>query len=164
MSKQCSRSIIAVAVVTLVLLAAALLILPLLGRDETPVARSYEDLVWLRKEAVTVTATGAAGAATGSASTGRDVTGQVYAVYIDYTAGITTTTDLTFSQASPALTVMTISNSASDGWYYPAVQQTSSSGAGTSTYKPAVTADAIDIAAAETTSGTVATVTILWGQ
>ena len=111
-----------------------------------------------------MTATGAAGAATGSASTDRDLHGYVYAVHLDFTAGISTTTDITLTQASPALTVLLLSNYYTDTWYYPVVQQTDSTGSGTSTYEKALVQDAMDITVGQTTSGTVATVTILWGQ
>lgn len=131
---------------------------------EEPVARSYEDHVWLRKESVTVTATGAAGAATGSANTDRELHGYVYAVHLDFTSGISATTDITITQASPSLTILDLSNYYTDTWYYPVVQQTSSAGAGTSTYEKVLVQDAVDISVMQTTSGTVGTVTIYWGQ
>lgn len=131
---------------------------------EEPMARSYEDHVWLRKESVTVTATGTAGAATGSANTDRELHGYVYAVHLDFTSGISATTDITITQASPSLTILDLSNYYTDTWYYPVVQQTDSSGSGTSTYEKVLVQDAVDISVVQTTSGTVGTVTIYWGQ
>lgn len=131
---------------------------------EEPEARSYEDHVWLRKESVAVTATGSAGAATGSASTDRELHGYVYAIHLDFTSGISATTDISLTQASPSLTILDLSNYYTDTWYYPVVQQTSSAGAGTSTYEKVLAQDAVDIGVAQTTSGTVGTVTIYWGQ
>lgn len=134
------------------------------GSVEEPVARSYEDHVWLRKEVVTMTASGSAGAATGSANTDRELHGYIYAVHLDFTAGISTTTDITLTQASPSLTILQLSNYYTDTWYYPVVQQTNSAGAGMSTYEKTLVQDVVDIAVGETTSGTVATATIYWGQ
>lgn len=131
---------------------------------EAPVARSYEDHVWLRKESVAVTASGTAGSASGSASTDRDLHGYVYAIHLDFTSGISITTDITVTQASPSLTILDLSNYYTDTWYYPVVQQTDSAGSGTSTYEKALVQDAVDIGVAQTTSGTVGTVTIYWGQ
>lgn len=142
---------------------AGLLLFSMLQPEE-PVARSYEDHVWLRKESVAVTASGAAGSATGSASTDRELHGYVYALHLDFTAGISNTTDITLTQASPSLTILQLSNYYTDTWYYPVVQQTSSAGAGTGTYEKALVQDAVDISVGETTSGTVGTVTIYWGQ
>ena len=132
--------------------------------QEEPVARSYEDIVWLRKEVVTLTATGAAGAAQGSGSTDRDLGGYVYALHLDFTAGISTTTDITLTQASPALTVLQLSDYYTDTWYYPVVQQHGSDGAVVTAYEKTLVQDALDITVGETTSGTVGTVTVYWGQ
>lgn len=131
---------------------------------EEPTARSSADYVWLRKEVVTLTATGAAGAATGSATTERVLHGYVYAVYVDYTSGISSTTDVTFAQASPSGTVLALTNYYTDTWYYPTVQQHSSAGATVTAYERALVEGVLTISAAQTTSGTVATVTVFWGQ
>jgi hypothetical protein len=131
---------------------------------EEPIPRSSEDHVWLRKEIVTITATGTAGAATGSASTDRELYGYVYAVHLDFTTGISSTTDIELRQASPVLQVLRLSDYYTDTWYYPVVQQTGSTGAGTSTYEKVLIQDTLDISVCQTTSGTVGTATIYWGQ
>lgn len=131
---------------------------------EEPIARSYEDHVWLRKESVTVTATGTDGVATGSASTDRELHGYIYALHLDFTAGISSTTDISLTQASPSLTILDLSDYYTDTWYYPVVQQTDSAGSGTSTYEKTLVQDTVDIAVGQTTSGIVGTVTIYWGQ
>lgn len=146
-----------------VIVVAALLLIGVVQPEE-PVARSYEDHVWLRKESVVITASGSAGAATGSASTDRELHGYVYAVHLDFTSGISSTTDITVTQASPSLTILDLSNYYTDTWYYPVVQQTDSSGSGTSTYEKILVQDAVDIGVTQSTSGTVGTVTIYWGQ
>lgn len=133
-----------------------------IGLDDLQLEAS-EDLVWLRKETVEAST---AGGTTASASTGRDLNGRIYAIHLDYLSGITTTTDITFSQAEPSLTILTVSNSATDGWYYPTVQHHNSAGATVTSYVESLVADAVDIAVAQTTSGTqqMLTVTVYWGQ
>lgn len=130
---------------------------------EQPVARSSEDLVWLRKEVVTVSTSGAT---SGSESTDRDVSGYVYAVHLDFAGSISATTDVTLSQASPSLTMLQLTNYYTDTWYYPVVQQHSSAGAAVSgAYERALVADQVDVAVGQTTSGTqILTATIYWGQ
>lgn len=77
----------------------------------------------IQRETITVTgAAGGAGAATANASTARIVQGHIVAVYVAYTdsppAG---TTDVTIVEKtnSPAVSILTISNAATDGWFYP---------------------------------------------
>jgi hypothetical protein len=148
----------------LIVIAIVLMVTLACAPTEEPVARSSEDVVWLRKESVAVTATGSAGAATGSANTDRELHGYIYAMHLDFTAGISTTTDITLTQASPSLTILQLNNYYTDTWFYPAVQQTDSSGAGTSTYEKTLVQDAVDISVSQTISGAVGTVTIYWGQ
>jgi hypothetical protein len=129
---------------------------------EAPVARSSEDLVWLRKEVVEVTTSGGT---TGSGSTDRDLHGYVYAVHLDFAGSISATTDVTLSQASPSLTLLGLTDYFTDTWYYPVVQQHSSAGAAVSAYERALAADRVDIAVGQTTSGTqILTATLYWGQ
>lgn len=149
--------------VTVIMGAVTLAYLLLRMPAEEPVARSSSDQVWLRKESVSVTAAGAVGAATGSGSTDRELHGYVYAVYLDYTADISSTTDITLSQASPALTILQLSNYYTDTWYYPVVEQDTSAGAGTSTYEKVLVQDAVDIAVGQSSTGTI-TMTLYWGQ
>lgn len=85
-------------------------------------------------------------------------------MHVDYTAGISSTTDITLTQASPSLTVLQLTDVITDGWYYPTVQVHDTTGTTRTWYETVMVADHIDIAAGETTSGTVATVTVYWGQ
>lgn len=153
-----------VGLVAIILISLALFLYVTKGPAEEPMMRSYEDHVWLRKENVTLTASGEAGTATGSASTDRELHGYIYAIYLDFTSGISATTDITLTQASPPLTILQLNNIYTDTWYYPAVQQTNSAGAGTSTYEKMLVQNTVDITVGETTSGTVGIVTIYWGQ
>jgi len=136
----------------------------LLPRAEEPEQRAYDDFLWLREETITLTATGAAGAATATDDTDRRVAGYVYAVHVDYTAGISDTTDITLTQDSPSLTVLALTDTNTDGWYYPTVAVHDTSGNTRQWYETILTSDHIDIEAGDTTSGTVATVTIYWGE
>lgn len=76
----------------------------------------------IRRETITVTgATGGAGVATANASTAGIVQGHVVAVYVAYTDTPPATTDVTIEEKtnSPAVSVLVISNAATDGWFYP---------------------------------------------
>jgi len=135
------------------------------GRDDEPITRGSSDYGWLKVEEVVIVATGAAGAATGSGSTDRDIQGHIYAIHLDYGAGITTTTDITVVQALPPLIVIQKDDSATDAWYYPAVQQTDSAGSGLGTYDRIAIDDALDITVGQTTSSTtMMTATVYWGK
>ena len=73
---------------------------------------------------VSVTTTGAAGSATGDATTVQPVTGKLHAIYLDYDGSAPgATTDVTVSQAeSPSATLLTVTDNATDGWYFPRQQ------------------------------------------
>jgi len=69
---------------------------------------------------VTVATTGNAGAALGSSTFGPIGPGWLDAVYFDFDASITTTTDITLSYYSPSWgDIITMTNSATDTLYYP---------------------------------------------
>jgi len=149
-----------------ILTAVVLLALGVVACERTPAAPvEVQSLTtFLRQEAVAVTAAGAAGAATGSAASGY-VCGHLHAIHVDYGAAISITTDLTVSQASPALTVMAATDSMTDTWYYPAVQETGSDGAAISAqYDRTPVCDELTVSVAESTAGTAATVTFYWGE
>lgn len=133
--------------------------------DEEAVTRSVSDYGWVKSDQVVVTATGNEGAAVGSGSTGRDLHGHIYALHLDFATGVTSTTDITLTQASPSLTVLLLTNNYTDTWYYPAVEQTDSAGSGLSVYDRLLVDDAIDISVGEATSSTtMLTVTVYWGE
>ena len=116
------------------------------------------------KTRVTLTAVGSAGAATGTVTSGY-LRGYIRAIYIDYTADISTTTDITIARTSPAGNVMVITDSATDTWYYPSVQFTGATGAAVSgAYGKFPIDDVLTISAAQSTSGTVAAIWIEYGD
>lgn len=131
------------------------------GRVQPVPRTSSDDLVWVRRETVDVTTSGTAA----NANTARALHGRIYAVHLDYGASISATTDITLTVSDPALTILQVSNTYTDGWYYPVAQRHSSAGAEVSDYAPFVATGPVTIAAGQTTSGTqVLTATILWGQ
>ena len=119
---------------------------------------------WMGEESVTVSATGGAGAATGSGSSTIAVRGHLMAIHLDFTASISTTTDTAITLASPSLAVLTITDSATDAWYYPVVTQTIYSGGTIADWDALPVNGPLDIAVSDTTTGTVVIVTFWWGE
>lgn len=115
----------------------------------------------LHQDQWTVAVSGAgAGSASGPAG---GMEGRIYAVYLDYTSGISSTTDVTLTVGSPAMTVLTKTNYLTDSWYYPGVQLADSDGSalsGAYTARPAMGTLLLSMGE---TNGTL-TVTVLWGQ
>lgn len=132
---------------------------------DLPVARTTTGYGWITSDQVIVAATGSAGAATGSGSTDGVVKGHLYAVHLDFAGTISSTTDITITQAAPSLTVLQLSNYYTDTWYYPIAQQTDITGTVTSTYDRLTVVDQLDISVGQTTSSTnLLTVTVYWGE
>lgn len=133
--------------------------------NEQPVARSSTNYGWVKSSSFTVTATGAAGAAVGSQSSDGTIAGHIYAVHVDYAPSISDTTDLVLSLSSPSLTVMTLSNNITDGWYYPSAQQTGNTGSGVSgAYDRLPFVGRMTATVAESTATDVVTVTVWYGE
>jgi hypothetical protein len=130
---------------------------------EEPVERTSTSYGWLQEESITVTATGTAGSASGNTDSDGPIRGHIYAIHIDFTGGITTTTDTTITLADPSLTIMTLSNSATDAWFYPVVQQTNSAAGGTSTYDRVPVSGRVNVAIAQSTAADTV-VTVWWGE
>lgn len=114
----------------------------------------------IRRETVVVSgAAGGAGSATASANTSNVISGKVCAVYLQYTdsppAG---TTDVSIEEAgqSPALPVLTVTNAATDGWFYPDVTTVNSDVA------PVFVNDHLTVTIAGANDGDGVTATIVW--
>lgn len=77
----------------------------------------------IRRATISVTgATGGAGVATATANTSTPIRGFIVAVYLAYLdAPPGATTDVTIAEAtlSPAVPILTVTNAATDGWFYP---------------------------------------------
>lgn len=80
----------------------------------------------------TVTTTGSNGSATGSATSTQVINGLLVAVYVDYTTQ-PSTTDVTIATLgkgpAPAQTLLTVTDSNTDAWYYPRAALHSTAGA-----------------------------------
>lgn len=77
-------------------------------------------------------AVGSSGSATANATTSNVIAGRVYAVYLDYLDSPPNTTDVTVATAGvahPAMTILTITDAATDGWWYPRAATHSTAGA-----------------------------------
>lgn len=83
----------------------------------------------IEKHEITVTTTGSAGSAVGSTVKALPLS-ELVALYVNFHASAPATTDTTISSpGNPvALTLLTITNSATDAWYYPAVQKDDNTG------------------------------------
>jgi hypothetical protein len=80
---------------------------------------------------LSVTTTGGDGSATGNSTTEAIVRGKLHAVYLDYHASAPNTTDVTVAIVeAQAVTLLTVSNNATDGWYLPRGQVCSTAAAG----------------------------------
>lgn len=86
----------------------------------------------MRAAKITVTTTGTAGSATGTGYSDRPLTGEVFAIHVDYSASAPNTTDITViveaDDNHPAITLYSKANSATDAWVYPHVQGTDNAG------------------------------------
>lgn len=72
----------------------------------------------IARHAISVTVAGSAGSATGSGTSTQPINGRLLAVYIDYTSQ-PVTADVTITSTVPTQTLLTRSNSGTDGWFYP---------------------------------------------
>lgn len=115
-------------------------------------------------EQVTVAVAGADGSATGSGKT-RPITGLLLAVHVDYTTQ-PATADVTIATAGsthPALPLLTVSNNATDGWYFPRKAICTDAGAAQTMYEIAPVADAVTVSVAQGNAGTVAVTLVYEG-
>lgn len=122
----------------------------------------------IRRTSVTVTATGSAGAASGTGRTPVPVNGRIVSVYLDYSAAAPATTDVTISESSssPALPVLAVANNATDSWYHPVHQADNSlTGADlTNAAVPVFAADHLLVSVAQANNNDTVTVTVVWDE
>jgi len=87
---------------------------------QVPFEAAQPQAVTARQALVVVNATGDAGLAGGTGYSDEMVRGEVIAVYLDYTSGISTTTDLTLrGKNAPYDTILSLSDFYTDTWIYP---------------------------------------------
>jgi hypothetical protein len=117
---------------------------------------------------ITISATGAtggAGVATATARTGQMVKGTIRAVHLAYLdsppAG---TTDVTLEgSTTPKIPVLTITNAATDGWFFPMNQADNTAGADiTNQGSPVAVEDYLDLTIAQANNADGITATIIW--
>ena len=120
----------------------------------------------IRRETISATgATGGAGVATASAVSTHPISGRICAVHLAYLdsppAG---TTDVTVAgTATPAVPILTVTNGATDGWFYPMAQADNTSGADITGMGLAVAIeDYITVTIAQANNGDGVTATIIW--
>lgn len=86
---------------------------------------------------IKVTTTGSAGSATGTGTSRQPVRGLLTGVNIDYHASAPASTDVTIAESTGmSRTLLTRSNSATDGAFYPTAQQHDTSAATVTSYTP----------------------------
>lgn len=77
----------------------------------------------IRPYTITVTPTGSAGSAAGDSTHNLVASGIIRRLHIAYAASSAATTDVTISVVAngdiPALTILTVSDNATSGWYVP---------------------------------------------
>jgi len=160
-------SLLPIIAVTIVAIAIALRVMQAGGFwpfSEEPIARSVEDYGWLKVEEMTVAGTGTDGAVSASQASDGPVRGHIYAVHLDFSSSITTTTDFTLTQSSPSLTVLQLTDYYTDTWFYPGAEYTSVARAGLSAYDRLLASEILTATVGETISGTIVTVRVYGGE
>lgn len=110
-------------------------------------------------------ASGGAGAATATARSSAPINGFIVGIHLAYLDSPPATTDVTIAEAtnSPAKPVLTVTNAASDGWFYPNVIPVSVTNAAiTNAHAPVYVADYVSLVIAQANDGDGVTATIYW--
>lgn len=121
----------------------------------------------IQREVITVTgATGGAGVATASAVSTNILIGHIRAVYLEYTdSPPASTCDVTIVENtnSPAMSILTITDAATDGWFYPMAQADNQAGTDiTNQGTPIPVMDYVKVTIAQVNNDDGVTVTIVW--
>lgn len=106
-------------------------------------------------------------AATGTATSSKPINGRLLAVHLDFSASMASTADTTIKRVSdgamPEQTLLTITDSATDAWYFPRVQANGSTGSAlTGIYDTYPLTGYVSVAIAQGTSGQSLTVTLIY--
>lgn len=123
----------------------------------------------LRRTVVTVTgAAGENGAATANATSSVVIEGYIRAVYLSYTdsppAG---TTDVTIAEAknSPAMSILTVTNGATNGWFFPLALASVQAGTAMTDFGvPIAVADYVKVTIAQANANDGVTATLVWEE
>jgi hypothetical protein len=108
----------------------------------------------VRTAKIAVTTTGSDGSASGTGYSAKPVSGELYAIYVDWHTSAPVTSDITVTVESdddhPAITLYSKSDSATDAWVYPVVQCTDTGGtAVTGEYQHILVSGRIKVAVAQ---------------
>lgn len=122
-----------------------------------------------RRTTITVTgAAGGAGAATANAISGEPIRGTIVAVHLKYTdSPPAATTDVTVAEANndPAVSVLAITNGATDGWRFPAAAVVDQVGAAvTGVVKEIAVSDYLKVTIAQANDNDGVIATIVWRE
>ncbi len=99
-----------------------------------------------------ITPQGATGSATGSASVAFQRGAELHALYVNYTS-VTNDTVVALWLVDPAVAVVTLTASSTDGWFYPRQQPTTTTSAAyTSTASPLLKIPLLGTVAARATA------------
>lgn len=108
-------------------------------------------------------AAGSAGSATANSTTSNPIAGKVHAVYIQYLDSPPNTTDITIASsgnAHPAMTILSVTDAATNGWWYPRAATHSTAGAaalyagsGTAVNDRVAIADTVKVTIAQANAG-----------
>jgi len=155
------------AILAALLVAVLLLCTGVLVASPAP-ANTSEEYGWLRVEQFGAPSSGTEGSATMSATSDGYVRGHVYAVYVDWSPGVTSTSDLVLTGDNPPLTILSKADSATDAWFYPTVaQHKNGDGSASGTYGLIPVNSRLTAAVAQSslvTTTNLVTITVYWGQ
>lgn len=116
----------------------------------------------IRTETITHTLT----SASGTEISPHVVSGRILAVYVEYDASTAATTDITLTtlgKAAPAMTILTRTDTATSGWFYPRVLLDDTAGADlTAVYDSLPVDDHLKLTIAQSTIGKTIRVYVLY--
>lgn len=111
---------------------------------------------------IRVSVAGSNGSATGSGESGQPVNGKLIALHIDYTTQASTADVTIATKSAPIQTLLTITDSNTDAWYYPRAALHGTTGAallyasgGTAVADTMPIDDYVTVAVAQSNAGTV---------
>lgn len=121
----------------------------------------------IRKTIAVTGAAGGAGTATANYTTTEILVGEIHAIHLEYIGSPPAgTTDVTIATANaPTITLLAITNAATDGWFYPMAQAQTTAGASiTNQGKALVIDDTVKVTIAQANVADGVTATILYND
>jgi len=118
-----------------------------------------------RHKVVVTGTTGGAGVATANTTTDEKLNGELFAIYLEYTGSPPAgTTDVTIATVkAPTITLLSITDASTNGWFYPMAQAQTSAGASiTNQGRPFVLDDQVKVTIAQANNDDGVTATLLY--